>query len=237
MQLSIENIVDLLLQEFNIPPDDYVRPPRARHPGWTNRYFLSLIVEHETGPKIKEYEGCGEQTINRAFKKLLWPITGPLNGGNETFKNKLFNLVSIKYCPICYKVLNYTNFDKDANDSYGRASQCKSCTSIKNASFYAHNKDTYHKKYIEDNREDYTARNAKRRATKLNATPSWANLSLIREIYRCAEGMHVDHIIPLQGATVCGLHVENNLQYLTPEENMKKSNKLLQEYSECGEVG
>ena len=70
---------------------------------------------------------------------------------------------------------------------------------------------------------------AKRRARKLHATPSWANLDIIREIYANAEGMHVDHIIPLQGELVCGLHVENNLQYLTPKENLQKSNTFIVE--------
>jgi len=68
---------------------------------------------------------------------------------------------------------------------------------------------------------------AKRRSSKLNATVVWANLEKIKEIYMgCPIGYEVDHIIPLQGKIVSGLHIENNLQYLTIKENRMKSNKL-----------
>ena len=69
---------------------------------------------------------------------------------------------------------------------------------------------------------------AKRRALKLKATPKFANLKKIREIYKnCPKGYHVDHIVPLNSKLVCGLHVEWNLQYLTPSDNYSKSNKLI----------
>lgn len=65
----------------------------------------------------------------------------------------------------------------------------------------------------------------------LCARPSWADKNAITAIYLKAQqsGMHVDHIIPLKGKTVSGLHVEGNLQLLTPKENMRKRNKFLQE--------
>ena len=53
-------------------------------------------------------------------------------------------------------------------------------------------------------------------------------LEKIKEIYQNRKkGYHVDHIIPLQGENVSGLHVENNLQYLTTKQNLSKGNKLL----------
>jgi len=70
---------------------------------------------------------------------------------------------------------------------------------------------------------------AKRRAIKKLATPKFANLEKIKEIYKnCPKGYEVDHIIPLNNKLVCGLHVEWNLQYLTPKDNQRKSNKLIQ---------
>jgi hypothetical protein len=82
----------------------------------------------------------------------------------------------------------------------------------------------YSTKYGKQQRRAYCA---KRKATKLQRTPSWANLAAIRLIYEtCPIGHHVDHIVPLQGKNVSGLHVEWNLQHLPAEENLRKSNKF-----------
>jgi hypothetical protein len=66
------------------------------------------------------------------------------------------------------------------------------------------------------------------RAHKLKATPKWADLEAIKQIYlNCPIGYHVDHILPLRGKTLSGLHISYNLQYLPVLENIKKSNKLI----------
>lgn len=68
------------------------------------------------------------------------------------------------------------------------------------------------------------------RAKKLHIrqrTPAWVDRKAIAEVYRaCPPGYHVDHIVPLRGEAVSGLHVPWNLQYLPAGENMKKSNKF-----------
>lgn len=67
---------------------------------------------------------------------------------------------------------------------------------------------------------------AARRAGKSQRTPKWANLSKIVEFYKsCPDGYHVDHVIPLRGNIVSGLHVVENLQYLPAKENISKSNR------------
>jgi hypothetical protein len=56
---------------------------------------------------------------------------------------------------------------------------------------------------------------------------AWTDWDRIKEIYaNCPEGMEVDHIIPLQGKNVSGLHVSWNLQYLMPAVNRSKGNKI-----------
>jgi len=55
-------------------------------------------------------------------------------------------------------------------------------------------------------------------------TPAWADLDAIRLFYEGRpEGCHVDHVIPLCGRTVSGLHVLDNLQYLPAVENVRKN--------------
>ena len=76
--------------------------------------------------------------------------------------------------------------------------------------------------------------NSVRRAAKIQRTVSWANLDAIRAIYTECSALnslhgkrtyHVDHIIPLQGSMVSGLHVESNLQIVLAIDNLTKSNK------------
>lgn len=89
------------------------------------------------------------------------------------------------------------------------------------------------RKWSAANRDKHNAVQATRRARKSNATPPWVNMAAIKSIYaKCARvsaetGIehHVDHIVPLKGRNVCGLHVETNLQVLTASENISKGNR------------
>lgn len=79
--------------------------------------------------------------------------------------------------------------------------------------------------------ERMAAATARRRAATLQQTPAWADHESIGMIYRAAEvirvtgfDVHVDHVVPLQGKKVSGLHVHNNLKIIHSRANRSKSN-------------
>ena len=88
--------------------------------------------------------------------------------------------------------------------------------------------------WAKNNPSKMAAQASKRRAKLLSATPVWADFSAIQIEYDLADWCskatgvkyHVDHIVPLQGKNVCGLHVPNNLQVIPAMDNLKKKNKF-----------
>lgn len=96
----------------------------------------------------------------------------------------------------------------------------------------------HREKYKTQNPELYKALTSVRKRRHKHATPSWITKEqkiAIRNLYLQAmaltkitgEKYVVDHIIPLINPIVCGLHVPWNLRVITQEENLKKSNKIL----------
>lgn len=76
--------------------------------------------------------------------------------------------------------------------------------------------------------------NNARRAVEKRATPPWADYKQIAEFYELAarltqetgEPYHVDHVIPLRGKTVSGLHVQHNLRVIKAVDNLKKGARV-----------
>jgi 5-methylcytosine-specific restriction endonuclease McrA len=92
--------------------------------------------------------------------------------------------------------------------------------------------------WIDNNRDKVRAKDAKRHAAELQRTPNWLteqHFKDIQEFYTMAkelqwlndpsDPLEVDHVIPLQGKNVSGLHVPWNLQILPKSLNMKKGNR------------
>lgn len=132
-------------------------------------------------------------------------------------------------------------FIKHKKGLYGRENKCKRCKPKEFLNWRQENPDyrkTYHqinlekerensKRWISENKSKALHNSRKYQLTKKSATPVWADLEQIKNIYMKAEvsKKEVDHVIPIQNSLVCGLHVHNNLQLLSKEENRSKSNK------------
>jgi hypothetical protein len=92
----------------------------------------------------------------------------------------------------------------------------------------------YGKRWRSKNVDKRNELRQRRNAALRNRLPAWANLRKIRAIYKEAARLtkvtgvrhHVDHIVPVQGVLVSGLHVECNLQILTAAENIRKANSF-----------
>lgn len=122
--------------------------------------------------------------------------------------------------------------DRAAQKAYHRTPEAIE----KKRAYYAANKDKWRAKYREwsaANPGKEAARANRRRTAVAIATPAWANQEEIQKFYeeaarrRAKTGIphDVDHIIPLRGHGVCGLHCEHNLQVITESENASKGNK------------
>lgn len=157
----------------------------------------------------------------------------------------------IKHCTKCDVVKETTLFSKRARSPDGLASWCKQCMTAYKKRWVIDNPDkhrahalkSYHKDPSKNrvaNREWYRNNRGKNRAktvqyklAKINRTPPWADLDAIRAIsVECArrraagENVVVDHIVPLRGKYVSGLHVHQNLRIIPHDENARKGNKF-----------
>ena len=95
----------------------------------------------------------------------------------------------------------------------------------------------YFSLYAKANKSKLNAKTRRRQAMIINRTPAWVDseeLWLIKEAYALAElrtnlfgfSWHVDHIVPLQGKLVSGLHTISNLQVIPAIENIRKHNRF-----------
>ena len=158
----------------------------------------------------------------------------------------------MKICSECKKIKPFIDFYPKGKFYH---CYCKICSKTKNKEWKLNNKEKAaaydkvwqqsnkdkksknYKNWQINNRHKVNRYNSQRRALEVSATPSWLTEiqhSQIEAFYWLAklqteltdDCFHVDHIVPLKGKTVCGLHVPWNLQVLAAKDNLSKSNKI-----------
>lgn len=142
-------------------------------------------------------------------------------------------------CRECEKSYKLERADLETSRQAGWYLKNKSKKNESSRSWYLKNKDSVAKRssmWLKSNPIKSRQINARKKATKLRATPSWADKDLIAGMYEVANlfrragvQMEVDHIVPLKGKTVSGFHTHDNLQLMVRKENASKNNLFWQD--------
>lgn len=160
----------------------------------------------------------------------------------------------MKTCTKCQATKPFDGFYKRSRAPDGHEAWCKVCRLEHNRAWLARNKDRHSEltrswyecnkdQHLANSKEWYAANRHRKLATTTAreqrcrlATPAWADKEAIVAFYKEAQRLtaetgiqyDVDHIIPLQGKTVSGLHIPANLRVIPSAENKRKAAKLIQ---------
>ena len=135
----------------------------------------------------------------------------------------------------------YAEINKEARSTYSKRYRKENSQKIqdyqrlhrsKHKERYKQYFKQYAKKYQHDNKSYFAAAAALRRFSKKQATPTWTDMDVVTSLYHIAAELtelgvptHVDHIVPLNSDSVCGLHCESNMQLLSASDNISKGNR------------
>ena len=172
---------------------------------YTREQYIEAICSKG---KTHELLGVDAKTVNRLHRVIF---EGRDSKNKPTPITHILNYYGYKYCYKCARCLLAINFQNKKSTRDGKACMCKECRTIYLGSGIGN------------------AQTARRNARKIKATVSWGQDEITDFYKNCPKGYHVDHIVPLQGKYVCGLHVITNLQYLTAKENQEKHNYHISE--------
>lgn len=202
---------------------------------YTKKVVIKSIISYFYGYSPEEFLKIKKQNVSIIYKKAYGHLLEFKPKGVPVAKYLLFiaGYKKCKYADKIFKLQEFESCDKTW-DGY------KDYTTIGISIRYNFNKKEtkeYRQWYQKENADVIARISAKRRARKVKATPKWLteeHFTMINNFYKEAKSLssdackyHVDHIVPLQGKDVCGLHVPWNLQILPASENLKKSNKII----------
>lgn len=185
------------------------------------RYFGKVCLKHPTldGLRNTSSYSC-VMCSNEAVKKYQAKNTDAVHARNKKYRKQ--NLEKIKQWHQDWRKDNLAH-DAERKRKYRLVNAEK----VKAA----------YKRHYETNYVRMLAKRNKQHADKLKRTPVWLtddDLWMIEQAYELAalrtqlfqRAWHVDHVLPLRGKLVSGLHTPYNLQVILASENLRKSNRL-----------
>lgn len=198
---------------------------------YTTKFNKKRIIEALTQIDMPAWKYLGysnKNGLNSLFRtNVLVDLDKPRS---RSWEFHLLYLIDYKWCNECKTLKRRKEFLllKTTNEL---ASACIKCAIPKNNKYKKENKEKLRIKrkeyYIKNRSKEILSAKLRKRRVK-ERTPKWLkekDLLAIQEFYAmCPENWHVDHKIPLYGGLVSGLHVLDNLQYLTAHDNLSKGN-------------
>ena len=168
-----------------------------------DKYKIPKILHNgESSIKLAVY-GCTKVNLTSYYTMEFTKQWLPEKPKYIRIYTYILSIYDKKYCPNCHNIKSRNDFHRNKARKDNVGSICKICDNLR-----------------------IGQKSAFKRAEFINRTPEWANLDLIEFFYECCpKNCHVDHIIPLRGKNISGLHIETNLQWLPINKNIKKSNK------------
>lgn len=163
-------------------------------------------------------------------------VTKPLS---EYYKSKSYKDGFLARCKPCHIYVSNKSAKRRYQDNLEQRKEYNRKYYEVNSHLYQESNKERAAKWYQDNRERGIQNARQREGLQKSATPRWlteSNLLEIKYIYQHAkdcqaisgEVYEVDHIIPIRGKDICGLHVPWNLQVLPMDLNRKKSNNYTQ---------
>jgi hypothetical protein len=207
MRIEME-YVNQILAHLNLDGTVILKRPIRGLKGYTVAELIhALIISDsviEAATKLGYSDNPIKQSIRKVFKdtELVAEKSFAQGGREPSWDKRLLACISCKRCRQCNEIYNISEFWNNKSKADGHVGECIYCGRERSIS----------KKLVRGLR-----------------VPTWyaEQRAEISAFYRaCPAGYHVDHILPLQGDTVSGLHVIQNLQYLTAEANIAKGNRL-----------
>lgn len=146
----------------------------------------------------------------------------------------------LKKCSRCKNELELSKFPPQSKTKDGLDYRCKECAAAYKQEWAENNRDRIKAakdRWKKNNRDKHLEQSKLNKIARAKRVPKWVNSEerwLINEAYKLARertkrfgfDWHVDHVIPLRGSNVCGLHTIANLQVIPAKENLHKLNKF-----------